>query len=406
MKFRKLVMVLCVSSPLFSFAQSTSDKAFAITSKNNGSHEWTEVKEISLVTGEVTKNIFENSNLYNLFDGRTSRAISVPSKSDSAKRDELHPFSGLSAACAYDAKNNRLYYTPMFINQLRYIDLNAGIPHVYMFRDEALSRAGSTENEEKQVTRMVIGSDENGYAMSNDGHHLVRFTTDAKPVITDLGSVRDAPENGEVSIHDANTSWGGDMLADASGNLFVITAQNYVFKIDIQTRTATYLATIKGLPRSFTTNGAVVNNEGNVVVSSANYLTSYYTVDPRSWEATTIESREQIYNTSDLANGNLLFRTKLTNEVKPPVRESIAVFPNPVRSKIFRVSFENQKAGKYNVQLIDVTGRLVSDRAISVLGNSQVNEFRVDPSLTKGMYFVKVINNLHKEIFTRKIVLE
>ncbi len=56
-----------------------------------------------------------------------------------------------------------------------------------------------------------------------------------------------------------NTSWGGDMIADASGNLYVITAHNHVFKIDVQSRMATYISEIKELPAGFTTNGAVVD---------------------------------------------------------------------------------------------------------------------------------------------------
>ena len=401
-----LVTVLCVSGTFFAAAQSISNKAYAITSKTFGAHEWTEVKEINLVNGEVTRNIFENSNIFNLFDGRSGKAITVNKGTDSTKENSFHPFSGLSAACAYDSRTNRLYYTPMFVNELRYIDLNAGIPHIYLFRNEKFSSVNEPETESNQITRMVVASDGNGYAMTNDGEHLVKFTTDNKPVISDLGGVHDAAENGEVSIHDANTSWGGDMLADASGNLYVISAHNYVFKIDVQSKIATYVTKIKGLPESFTTNGAVVNEEGNIVVSSANYLTSYYTVDPHAWQATTVEAREQVYNTSDLANDNLLFRTRFSKEENILVKENIAVFPNPVRSKMFRVSFDNQQAGNYNVQLVDVSGRLISDRTVAVSTGSQVSEVRVDKSVTRGMYFVKVLNNLNKEIYTKKLVIE
>lgn len=406
MKNPLLVMVLCVSGTFIANAQSVSNKAYAITSKTFGAHEWTEVKEISLVNGEVTRNVFENNNIYNLFDGRSGKAVTVNKGVDFTKENSFHPFSGLSAACAYDSKTNRLYYTPMFANELRYIDLNAGIPHIYLFRNEKFSSVDEPEAEANQITRMVVASDGNGYALSNNGEHLVRFTTDKKPVISDLGSIYDAPENGDVSVHDANTSWGGDLLADASGNLYLITAHNYVFKIDLQTKIATYLTKIKGLPESFTTNGAVVNEEGNIVVSSANYLTSYYTVDPRAWQATSVEARQQVYNTSDLANDNLLFRTRFSKEENIQVKENISVFPNPVRSKMFRVSFDNQQSGKYNVQLVDVSGRLISDKPVSVSNGSQVSEIRVDQSVTRGMYFVKVLNNLNKEIYTKKLVVE
>ena len=43
------------------------------------------------------------------------------------------------------------------------------------------------------------------------------------------------------------------MIADNDGNLYVFSARNYVFKVNIETRVATYLGTIKGLPANFTT---------------------------------------------------------------------------------------------------------------------------------------------------------
>ena len=55
--------------------------------------------------------------------------------------NDLRPFAGFSAACALDKRMNRLYYAPLFINQLRYIDLNTNIPSVYIFKNEALSNA-------------------------------------------------------------------------------------------------------------------------------------------------------------------------------------------------------------------------------------------------------------------------
>jgi hypothetical protein len=312
MIFRNLALALLAATPCLTFAQTpANNNAYAITSKIVGGYEWTEVKEIDLTKGEVTKNIFDNTFAsYNVFDGRSSRPVPSAKQNDSTKDNRLHPFAGLTAACAYDARSNRLYYVPMFINQLRYLDLNASVPSVFIFQNEPFTM--SLEQEEaSQVTRMVIAADGNGYAMSNDGKHLVRFGTSGNHMITDLGAVNDAPENGEVSIHDENTSWGGDMLADAGGNLYVITSHNLVFKINIQTRTATYLTKIKALPVSYTTNGAVVDSDGNIMLSSANNLTSYYKVNPEKWEATGLQTELRVYNTSDLDNQNLLLETKL-----------------------------------------------------------------------------------------------
>ena len=388
-------------------AQEPANNAYAITSESIGSSVWTEVKLINLTNGQVIKNVFENSKAnYNLFDARSLKQITIAKNDSSSAMNDLRPFAGYSAACAFDKKKNRLYYAPLFINQLRYIDLNAATPSVYIFKDEKLSNAPDVEAEEYQVTRMVISSDGNGYALNNSGSHLVRFTTGENPQISDLGELNDAPENGDMKISDASTSWGGDMLADVSGYLYVISAHNQVFKIDVQTRTATYLKKIKGLPEGFTTNGAVVDGDGNIIVSSANSIISYYKVDPDVWEAKEIAAGNQVFNTSDLGNNNLLFETNLAKRDDVFITEKISVYPNPVKSKVFRVTFDNKEPGEYNVQLIDISGRIVSDKAVSVYRGAQVSEVRVNNNLTKGMYMVKVLNHLNREVYTRKIIFD
>ena len=388
-------------------AQEPANNAYAITSESIGSQVWTEVKLINLTNGQVIKNVYENSKAnYNLFDARSLKQITIAKNDSTSAMNDLRPFAGYSAACAFDKKKNRLYYAPLFINQLRYIDLNAATPSVYIFKDEKLSNAPDVEAEENQVTRMVFSSDGNGYALNNGGSHLVRFTTGENPQISDLGELNDAPENGDMKISDANTSWGGDMLADVSGYLYVISAHNQVFKIDVQTRTATYLKKIKGLPEGFTTNGAVVDGDGNIIVSSANSIISYYKVDPDVWEAKEIAAGNQVFNTSDLGNNNLLFETNLAKRDDVFVTEKISVYPNPVKSKVFRVTFDNKEPGEYNVQLIDISGRIVSDKAVSVYRGAQVSEVRVNNNLTKGMYMVKVLNHLNREVYTRKIIFD
>lgn len=399
--------MLCILIPCIASSQEATNNAYAITSANIGSTTWTEVKLIDLSTGQVIKNIYDDTkNDFSVYDARTAKQLTYSKSDTSLAMRDLRPFAAYSAACALDKKKNRLYYAPLFSNELRYIDLNTEAPSVYIFRNEPLSNAPNVEAEEDQVTRMVIGTDGNGYALNNGGTHLVRFTTGENPQITDLGSLSDAPDNGDMKIADASTSWGGDILADVSGFLYLITAHNHVFKIDVQTRTATYLKKIKGLPEGYTTNGAVVDAEGAVVLSSANSIISYYKVDPNVWEAKEIAAGNNVFNTSDLANNNLLFQTNLAKADNVFVTEKISVYPNPVKSKVFKVSFDNKEAGEYNVQLVDIAGRVVTDKAVSVYRGAQVSEVRLNNNLSRGMYMVKVLNHESREVYTRKIILD
>jgi hypothetical protein len=408
MKLR-FIALLCVFASAKLFAQTSSNTAYAITSESIGSFEWTEVKMIDLSTGSVTKNIFENSKgRYNVFDGRSLKPITISNDTSNAKEDhQKKPFAGLSAACAYDQKTNRLYYAPMYINQLRYIDLNGQVPAVYLFQNETLSNAVDLDAECNQMTRMAIAADGNGYALNNDGSHLVRFTTGERPSITDLGKLENAAANGDVSVSDPNTSWGGDLVSDANSNLYLITAHNHIFRIDVSTRIATFVDKVTNLPEGFTTNGAVVSEDGRLILSSANFIIGYFSVDPRTWAATLIPSKDEVFNTSDLANENFLFKTRLAQATEPGMQqEKISVYPNPVRTNQFRVNFTNKEAGKYNVQLIDIAGKMVSDHSMTVSSAGQTSEVKIDPSLSKGMYFVKVLDNDRKAVFLKKIILE
>ena len=271
---------------------------------------------------------------------------------------------------AYDKKHNRLYYTPMGINQLRYIDLKAKTPKVYYFEDESFGALSSRRDVANQITRMVIASDGNGYALSNNCEHLTRFTTGKKPEITDLGSLTDDPANGNNSIRNQNgySGYGGDIIADANNNLYLVTAFRNVFKIPIESKVATYLGSIKGLPNGYSTNGAMVEEGSKVIVASAESTSGYYRFDLTTLEAEKISSDGNVFNASDLANGNLAFeknkkekpaeelKESLTQEItdvskKNPqqdlsIGKGISVYPNPVSNGTFKLSFNDQPVGK------------------------------------------------------------
>ena len=99
---------------------------------------------------------------------------------------------------AYDKKHERLYYTPMGINQLRYIDLKSN--KIYYFENEPFGTVSGPGDGANQICRMVIASDGNGYALTNDANHLIRFTTGKNPVITDLGALTDDASNANFPV--------------------------------------------------------------------------------------------------------------------------------------------------------------------------------------------------------------
>jgi hypothetical protein len=262
---------------------------------------------------------------------------------------------------------------------------------------------------------MVIASDGNGYAMTNDGTQLIQFSTGKRLAVSDLGSLVDDQANGSTSIHNSCSSYGGDMVADDDRNLFVFTARNHVFKINIETRVATHLGVIKGLPQGFTVNGAAVNDENKVVVSSAMPATSYFVVDMKTLAATPFGIAGDVYQSSDLANSNLLVsgnRPKATDvelmRNKPVTVDEnrINVFPNPVTENQFLVQFGQMEPGTYTIQVTDAMGRQIMQQAVAVSGANQSQLIKLNPASSRGVYLVKVLNTASKAVFNTKLVVQ
>lgn len=284
---------------------------------------------------------------------------------------------------------------------------------LYYVTDQPFTGLGNMHNDEgKIVTRMTITPDGNGYAVTNDAKTFIHFTTGKRIKITQLGSLVDDPENGS-SIQNRCSGWGGDMVADDIGNLYIFTARNTVYKVNILTKVATHLKSISGLPSGFTVNGAVVNDNNQVLVSSAAYDKAWYVVDPKNWAATEYKSANGIYRSSDLANSNYLSsgirnpKAELTAVRKPGILpEKIMIYPNPVTNDQFIIQFGKIPAGNYNIELTDVMGRIVMRQSLDISYEDQAETISLKKASAKGVYLVKVIDRDSKSIFTQKLVVQ
>jgi hypothetical protein len=288
---------------------------------------------------------------------------------------------------------------------------------VFYVTDQSFTKLGSMHNDEgKIITRMVINPDGTGYAVSNDANTFIRFTTGKKLQITQLGSLVDDPSNGGVSVHNRCSSWGGDMVADDEGNLYILSSRNSVYKIDVETKAAKLLGYIKGLPQDFTTNGAVVTPEGKVLVSSAVNGNAYFLVDPKDWSATQYESKAGIFRSSDLANSNYL-QTKPKNTTQSEIvtrkvpdniiaASKIQIYPNPVSNNQFTLQFGKVGTGNYNIEMTNVTGQIVMQRAVNVQSEDQVETISIKSSMARGVYLVKVTGRNNESVLSQKLVVQ
>lgn len=396
-------------------AQQADRFAYAITDMQQNGANWSYLRKLDLRTGEYSQVLLNGTDVNApAFDAASKKQ--APSMTDARFGQWVNaPFGTGVAAMAYDRKNNRLYYTPMFVDQLRYIDLKT--MKVYFVTDLAFTgKPVKSSDQGNIVTRMVIASDGNGYAMTNDAMQLIRFSTGKKTSITDLGAIADDPANKTVSVHNSCSSYGGDMVADDDGNLYIFSARNNVFKINTETKVATWLGAVQGLPAGFTINGAAVQEANRVLVASAVQGGSYFIVDMRNLQAAPYTINGTVWQSSDLANSNLLVSgNKKQAETMELMRNKpagtdetnrIAIFPNPVTDNQFVIQFGQLDAGSYTVQVLDVTGRQVQQQGVNIATENQVQKIQLPAAASKGVYMVKVVDVNNRTVYNNKIVVQ
>ncbi len=402
-------LTILATTTLISLQNFAQDRfAYAITDQQPNTAGWTVIRKVNTQTGEF------GDVLLNGFDGNKIPMDATSKKALNNSGENAYqylPFSTGVAAMAYDKKNDRLYYTPMFLDQLRYVDLKT--MQVYYVTTQTFSKLGNLHNSEsKIVSRMVITESGDGYAISNDGYTFIHFTTGKKPQTEVLGSLTDDPSNKDVSVHTKCTGWGGDLIADNEGKLYLLSAHNNIFKIDPDTKVAKHIATISGLPEYFTTNGAVVTEDQQLLVASQFYNKAWYTVNPKDWTATEYKTPAGVYLSSDLANSNVLNTRKNPTTIATienaatAANNNVQVYPNPVINHQFNVQLSNLASGDYTIELNDVNGKLVLSKKVNINGKVQLQNVQLNGGTANGIYLVKVVDASGKQVYTQKIVLQ
>jgi hypothetical protein len=403
----KILLSTTFIAASFTVSAQDANRTFAITGDGNRDFMWMNIRQVDITSGKIVQDVYQREK---------TAFIMMDADNKSKSLAQQRPTETMVAAAAYDRNQNKLFFTPMRVGELRWLDLNAkGDAQKYYTVTSSLLNTNTALNDEaNHFTRMVIAADGNGYALTNDGSRLVKFTTGKKVTITDLGAVIDDESNKTVSIKNKCTSWGGDMIADAYNKLYIISANHYVFSLDVETRVAKQIGYITGLPANYSTNGAAVDKDGNIVVASANTFAGYYKFSIADFKATLIEGSDLIYNASDLANGNLLYQKEADaartfadfKPVVPVLTNEAHIFPNPVTTSEFNIYFEDQAAGKYNVTITDLSGKPLMNRSVTVNAKTQVVAVPLNRNFAKGMYMVKVTDASNKFIFTERIVVQ
>lgn len=409
----KLILTSAVCAVCIS-ASAQKHAIFAVSAEKQGSFDYS---GIQLVNGENGKNIKQFFSKASVFEAKTLKSgkTYTPAIAFRGADSFMHPMGNMTGAVAVDAKNNRLFFAPIGLNQLRFMDLTTETPSFTYIDDQPFGEIRN--NPGAQISRLVIDRKGIGYGLSNDGNHLIQFTTDKKITLTDLGAVIDNPADTVNGYHKncSCMSYGGDMIADTKGDLYVITANNRVHKIEVATKQITYLGTIKGLPDGFTTNGAAVDDDGMVIISSA--VSSdvqkfpYFKIDMQKFEATAMKG--EFFNSSDLASNNFLSvpeNKQLINSTAQFVfsetlvaNKSVSVFPNPVRGAKLRIVLNDLRADTYTAVIFDAQGRIAGQKEFTVVSKSQTEEMKAPAA--QGQYYLQLTDKKGKAAYNGKLMV-
>jgi hypothetical protein len=376
-------ILLLTTFTVISFFAKAQDETYAITGNSSHDSLWKNIHTVDPSTGKFTRNI------------------------------QTAGSSDLVAATAFDKKHGKLFFCTLYTGELKWVNLNDNVLQLTetILQNQHFSTTNNIYDQSDNVTRMCIGANGNGYAISNDANHLYTFTTN-NTVITDLGNLTDDAANGSVSVHNQCTSWGGDIIADAFGKIYLITANHYVFSIDATTKIATLLGSITGLPGDFSTNGAAVDVAGDVLVASAIGKEGFYKVDFANLSATKIQNADSSYQVSDLASSNLLYQnaanTSTSYTLEPTALTQVVdskIYPNPITGMSFSILLNEQKAGKYTILLSDLQGTTIQSSSVTLPAGSQTATVNLTTKPAQGMYIVKVTDETGATTLLDKVVV-
>ena len=417
MKIFTSIILFCLLHSLH--AQQASRKTFVISSANSTPTAYNHISSVDINAGKPLEDIYSLDKKYS---SRNNSYKTYEKNYAGNKVATALPMAGSVACLAYDYKTNRLFYIPQQLSELRYIDLKQSEPSFTYLENQSLNLLHNKEDAANQITRMTIGADGFGYALSNDGEHLIKFSTDDTPVMQDLGVLIDNPKN-TVLVRSSCSSWGGDMVGAADGSLYLVTVHNHIFKISLPSKKCDFVGTIKNLPEGFSSNGASVDENGDMLVSCGlsigKKFSPLYKIMWQNLEAHPVgEGIEGIGNISDMASSNLLFEqnTKQPNTsvafsqpVETPDNNlpTISIYPNPVTRGRFQIKTSNIiEKGEYRMILLDANGKALMESKMNLGLKTNIHSFALPGQQAKGLYFIHIADVFNRTIYARQLIVE
>ena len=376
---------------LFIGTTAGAQEIFALTGKNTPNIVFNDFRPVDFAKGTSGKAIFDVNSVPVVYSDTKKMTITED------KRTFNHAQSPAMATLAIDASGSELIYMPLYSSNIYALDLET--KKVTLIESSVVKTTSCDLN--SHFTRMTLGADGNIYAMTNSGSQLIKIVkTGSSYQVSDLGAIKAAAKNGNNSIEIMQSGFGGDMVADANGDLYVFSASGNVFRVATQTRTAEFMGKISSLPENFSLNGAAVNAEGKVILASAKGL-GYYEVDIKTLTAKSIVSAENLH-IYDLASRYLLNDQRSSTNTFT----GVDLYPTFVNEGFVNVKLADKKLkGSVTVEIFNSAGITTQKQTLQV--NARNTEHKIElKGLPSGMYVVTVQDEGGNQILARKIIVK
>lgn len=341
-----------------------------------------------LTKGKIEFNDFRKIDLNNLNSSNilVSKADNLSLVSEDGKACECGKYI---AAMTTNAAGD-VFYIPMTQSRLMTVNTASKTGTFTNIEKSSLD----TKDQGTYFARMTTAADGFMYALNNNGTELLKISPSGN--VQNLGAA-----SGFIAemkkLSNETQAFGGDMIADAFGNLYVISAAGNVFKLNPNNQNTSFVGKIKGLPENYTVNGAAVAKDGSVVLATTSDA-GFYTLNFDSLEAKFASNYDvPVY---DLSSLYLLKQ----NQVESLSNSSYNLYPTIVKTNELNIVSKVNEATKLDITVWNLNNKMVYSNSVAV---QSVGDFKVnlDGALQPGIYILKAVNQNGAEVINTKFTL-
>ncbi|MBW7871662.1 MAG: hypothetical protein H3C39_11455 [Flavobacteriia bacterium] len=298
---------------------------------------------------------------------------------------------GKYIAAITESLKGDLFYIPMSGQKVMKIDVvsKTGTQYTYQGLDI------NSGNQANYYARMTTAPDGYMYALNNSGTEFLKISENG--TIQNLGPISQFVEKAK-SFDQETAVYGGDMIADAFGNLYVISASQHVFKINPNKLSAEYLGQIKGLPGNYTVNGAAVERDGSILLGTSSQ-NGFYTLNIDTMEAGF--KADYALSVYDLSSPYFLRQNEMDQISKD---YGYSLYPTIVKNSELNIVSKSDESAVLNVSIWNLSEKRVYSNTVTVKSAGDY-QLKLNGSLLPGIYVLKAVNQNGKEVINTKFTL-